>query len=241
MWTTKRDKHSLLVIIPAYNEAECIVHAVKKLQAVVSFDYVIINDASTDETKKICEDHGFNLINHSKNKGLSGALRSGMIYAKKHGYKFVAQYDADCQHRPEDLLFLANYAITNDLDIVSGSRFLHESKKLRHQNVLKEIARKVFMHYFEKQTSKKITDPTNGLRVFSSKFYEAYLEYEKFEVEPSTIAYAIRVKKMTFAELPVVIENRIAGESTFKNFYSVIKYMGKQLRRLMFSTKRWRY
>ena len=91
----------ILIIIPAYNEAENIERVVDNLiENYPQYDYVIINDGSTDDTRKICARRGYNLLDLPINVGLSGAIKSGMRYANYYGYDYVLQLDGDGQHDP---------------------------------------------------------------------------------------------------------------------------------------------
>ena len=59
MWKkyVRRNSVKKIIIIPAYNEEENIERTVNAIQkSAQGFDYVIINDCSTDNTRKICEE-----------------------------------------------------------------------------------------------------------------------------------------------------------------------------------------
>ena len=89
----------ILIIIPAYNEAGCIEKVVDNLEKnYPQYDYVVINDGSTDDTRKICARRGYNFMDLPVNTGLSGAIKSGMRYANYYGYDYVLQLDGDGQH-----------------------------------------------------------------------------------------------------------------------------------------------
>ena len=76
-----------LIIIPAYNESESIEKTVRDIiENAPSFDYVVINDCSTDNTRQICEDNGFNIVNLPVNLGIGGAVQTGYLYAERYGY-----------------------------------------------------------------------------------------------------------------------------------------------------------
>lgn len=69
-----------LVIIPAFNEAGCIVNTVEDIRKnAPSFDYVVINDCSLDETQQLCEEHRYNLINLPINSGIGAAVQTGYL------------------------------------------------------------------------------------------------------------------------------------------------------------------
>ena len=76
-----------LVIIPAYNESGSILQAVKDIREhAPGFDYLVINDCSTDDTLDICRREGLNYVNLSVNLGNGGAVQSGYLYACRNGY-----------------------------------------------------------------------------------------------------------------------------------------------------------
>ena len=97
------EKAELLIVIPAYNEAENIERVVNHLTAnFPQYDYVVVNDGSRDET-------------------------AGLKYADKYGYQYAVQLDGDGQHRPEYLESMIK-KMEEGYDIVIGSRFVGEKK-----------------------------------------------------------------------------------------------------------------
>ena len=71
-----------LIIIPAYNESENIVGTVRDIEEnAPEFDYIIINDCSTDNTLEICKQNHFNYVNLPINLGIGGAVQTGYKYA----------------------------------------------------------------------------------------------------------------------------------------------------------------
>ena len=88
-----------LVIIPAYNESGSILQAVKDIREhAPGFDYLVINDCSTDDTLDICRREGLNYVNLSVNLGIGGAVQTGYLYACRNGYDVAVQFDGDGQH-----------------------------------------------------------------------------------------------------------------------------------------------
>ena len=96
------DKNKLLIIIPAYNEQDNILHTIQELKASSAKDlnYIVINDGSKDDTLKVLQDNQINHLSYEQNGGLSHAVRVGMAYALEHGYDYCIQIDADNQHDP---------------------------------------------------------------------------------------------------------------------------------------------
>ena len=123
-----------LIIIPAYNEESNIEKTVTAIQKnAQGFDYVIINDCSTDRTRQICEEKSYNVVNLPINLGIGGAVQTGYKYALRHDYDVAVQVDGDGQHDPEFLSIMADHLVNNNLDMVIGSRFI-EKKVFNHHN-----------------------------------------------------------------------------------------------------------
>ncbi|MGL4950397.1 MAG: glycosyltransferase family 2 protein [Mycoplasma sp.] len=213
-----------LVIIPCYNEQDNIAKAVKNLLSVYKFNYLIVNDCSTDNTLKILKENKFNFITNEKNLRLSKSFREGVKYALENGYKYVVQYDGDGQHNPEDIMEMINQA-GKGYDIVVTSRY-YSSHNISKNKV---YAHKLLRWCFKIRTNQKITDPTCGLRLYNWSAMEEYVRNTKLQVEPSTIAYLIGKRKMKMKEIGTVVFERENGESIFEKKSHIISYMSKQL------------
>ena len=95
-------RNKVLVIIPAYNEEANIEMVVGELEEKYpQYDYLVVNDGSTDRTEEICREHGYNLLDLPVNLGLAGCFQAGMKYAYYRKYAYAIQFDGDGQHRPE--------------------------------------------------------------------------------------------------------------------------------------------
>lgn len=214
-----------LIIIPAYNEEDNIESTVKDIMHNASdFDYVIINDCSTDNTKKICEDNGFNVVNLPVNLGIGGAVQTGYIYALKYNYDVAVQVDGDGQHDPLFLRDMADYMEKEGLDMVIGSRFIN--KEGFQSSALRRLGIGYFSSLIQLLTKTKITDPTSGLRMCGKKTIELFaMNYPKDYPEPETVVTAIN-KDCKVKEMPVIMRERQGGVSSItmkKSIYYMIK------------------
>ena len=91
--------NKVLIIIPAYNEAENIERVVDNIiENYPQYDYVVINDGSKDNTRDVCKARGYQYLNLSVNLGIGGAVQTGYKYAKDKGYEIAVQIDGDGQH-----------------------------------------------------------------------------------------------------------------------------------------------
>jgi glycosyltransferase involved in cell wall biosynthesis len=116
-----------LIIIPAYNESEAILSTVETIRREApDFDYLIVNDCSTDSTKQILEEHHLNFLDLPVNLGIGGAVQTGYMYAYRHGYDMAVQVDGDGQHDPAFLKTMADHLENHHCDMVIGSRFIRK-------------------------------------------------------------------------------------------------------------------
>ena len=214
-----------LIIIPAYNEEENIERTVNAIQkSAQGFDYVIINDCSTDNTRKICEEKEFNIVNLPINLGIGGAVQTGYKYAYENGYDVAVQVDGDGQHDPEFLNTMADYLIEHQVDMVIGSRFIE--KKGFQSSITRRMGIQFFSKLIKVLTGKKITDPTSGLRMIGRNVMEIFSEdYPRDYPEPESIVAVLR-KNMKIEEIPVVMLERQGGVSSIspkKSIYYMVK------------------
>lgn len=214
-----------LIIIPAYNEEANIEKTVEAiLRDSVGFDYVIINDCSTDCTKQICEEKGYNVVNLPINLGIGGAVQTGYKYALRKGYDMAVQVDGDGQHDPKFLEEMAEYLEKNQLDMVIGSRFIE--KQGFQSSGLRRIGIRFFTWLIKVLTGETITDPTSGLRMVSRNVLAIFAEdYPKDYPEPESVVAILR-KKMKVKEIPVIMHEREGGVSSIsmkKSVYYMVK------------------
>lgn len=214
-----------LIIIPAYNESESIKGTIDDIMKNArDFDYVVINDCSTDDTAEICEKNGFNYVSLPVNLGIGGAVQTGYRYAYENGYDIAVQVDGDGQH---DVTFINKMAILlekENLDMVIGSRFI--KKEGFQSSFMRRIGIMYFTFLIKLITGKKITDATSGLRMVGKKGIELFAhEYPKDYPEPETTVSVLR-RGMNVKEIPVIMRERQGGQSSIrlqKSIYYMIK------------------
>ena len=214
-----------LIIIPAYNEEENIEKTVEAiLRDSSGFDYVIINDCSRDNTRRICEERGYNIVNLPINLGIGGAVQTGYKYAVRNGYDMAVQVDGDGQHDPKFLEEMAEYLEKNCLDMVIGSRFIE--KQGFQSSGLRRVGIRFFTGLIKVLTGATITDPTSGLRMVGENVLQIFAEdYPKDYPEPESVVAILR-RGMKVEEIPVVMREREGGVSSIsmkKSVYYMIK------------------
>ena len=218
----------VLLIVPAYNEEENIVRVCNNLRENFSqYDFVVINDGSSDNTLKLCEDNHFPVISLPVNLGLAGGFQTGMKYAYRTGYDYAMQMDADGQHLPEYVKTLIK-EIENGSDIVIGSRFVTKKKPF----TMRMLGSFMISTVIKLTTGRKIKDPTSGMRAFSKTVLKECAEKVNYGPEPDTMAYFIKQGKKV-EEVQVEMTERVAGES-YLNFSRSIMYMLRMMISLIF-------
>ena len=212
----------LLIVIPAYNERENIERVVDNLKAnCPQCDYIVVNDGSKDNTRSVCREKGYNLIDLPVNLGLAGAFQTGLRYAKIKDYDAVLQFDADGQHLPQYIQAMVECMETYNSDIVIGSRFVNVKKP----KSLRMVGSYLISRAMKLTTGKKISDPTSGMRLFNRKMINEFATDANFAPEPDTISFLLK-NGATVREVQVEMRERIAGQS-YLNLVNAAKYMIK--------------
>ena len=215
--------NKVLLVIPAYNEEKNIERVVKRLQEEFpELDYIVVNDGSRDKTASICRERGFHLLDLPVNLGLAGCFQAGMRYAYEKGYAYAIQFDGDGQHRPEYIAPMER-KMREGYDIVIGSRFLEGKKDWS----MRMIGSRMIGAAIRLTTGARLTDPTSGMRLFSRKMIEEFALNLNYGPEPDTISFLIK-QGARVAEVPVIIDERTAGESYLKPL-TAASYMARML------------
>jgi len=221
-------KSRVLIIIPAYNEAENIGPVLDSLKKEVSFaDLVVVNDHSSDDTKTIVEKAGVNCVTNIFNMGYAWAIQTGIKYAKLNDYDFAIFMDADGQHLASEAIKLHDAIVKTNSDIVIGSRYL---KKTGYKCPLfRRIGTKFFEIIIRLFTGKRIADPLSGFQCINKKvidFWAGCGNYPEYPDASLLIEMILRGYKIT--EISVKMKNRESGASMHSGIWKPIKYMTTQ-------------
>lgn len=215
-----------LIIVPAFNESESILEVIKDIKEnAPGYDYVVINDASTDTTKKICEENNIHFLDLASNMGIGGAVQTGYKYALYENYDIAVQLDGDGQHMAASIPKMEQKMIDENANMVIGSRYIDnqgfQSTRLRR------FAIKYFSWLIRICTGQKITDPTSGLRMCDKsviKFFAKLYPWDYPEPESTT---TILKMGCNVKEVPVVMKERQGGKSSLSNPAKAVFYMIK--------------
>jgi len=198
--------------IPAFNEEKNIAAIITKL-ADITDTIIVCNDGSSDLTSDIAEKMGAFVINHEKNLGYGAAIRSIFLKAKELDGDILVTFDADGQHRIEDIEKVTKPIIDQEVDLVIGSRFLDESEKEVPQ--YRKVGIKVITKITNASIKKQLTDSQSGFRAYSKKVLN--------ELNPSELGMGISTeilikassKNFRITEVPIKI--LYAGDTSTHN------------------------
>jgi glycosyltransferase involved in cell wall biosynthesis len=218
-----------LAIVPAYNEAGSIAGTIRDLQRhAPTFDVLVVDDGSTDDTTRIAREAGARVLRHPFNLGIGGAVQSGYLFALHNDYGVAVQVDGYGQHDArhiDDLL--AHLCTSPGLNLVTGSRFLAESDGYR-SSASRRVGIRLFARILSAVTRRRITDPTSGFRMADRRAIELFARdypHDYPEVEAVILMHAHRLEG---AEIQVEMRPRQAGTSSINASRSVL-YMVKVL------------
>ncbi len=218
-----------ILIIPAYNEGESIERVVRNVQEnFPQYDYIVVNDGSTDNTAKVCMRNGFNFLDLPENVGLSGAFQAGMKYAYYNGYDCAVQYDGDGQHDARYIADMVALMEQGDYDIVIGSRFVTQKKP----KTLRMLGSNVISAAIKITTRRTIKDPTSGMRLYNRRMMKRHARMYEFGPEPDTLAFLAR-SGAKIGEVQVEMLERTAGKS-YLNFARSMRYMTRMCMSIFF-------
>lgn len=217
------------LIIPSYNEEDNILRVYKDIKAnAPEYDYIFINDCSTDNSKKVFAENNLKVINLPVNLGLTGAVQTGYKYAYENGYDCAVQFDGDGQHKASYIKNLVD-AIQNGSNIAIGSRFVTEKKPWS----LRMLGSRLISACIFVRTGKIIKDPTSGFRMLDSKMMKDYAYNINRKPEPDTLVYQLR-HGAKITEVQVEMEDRIAGTSIYSGLFNSFSYMVKMIISIIF-------
>ncbi len=165
--------------IPAFNEEKNIAKIITNLKKITD-SIIVCDDGSSDMTSQIAEGLGATVIKHEKNKGYGAAINSIFKKCNEDGADVLVTFDADGQHRVEDLEHLLEPIIENQSDIVIGSRFLDEKSNVPNY---RKVGIKIITQVTNASIKQKLTDSQSGLRAYNKKVLQS--------INPSDIGMGI--------------------------------------------------
>lgn len=227
------DQADVLVVVRAWNEAAAIGGVLAELCR-AGYPTVVVDDGSTDDTARVVRGYPVGLVRHATNLGPGAALATGFEVARRSGAAVVATFDADGQHRVDDLARVVEPVRSGAADAAFGSRFLRAEDR-----ALVPLARRALLRgavvVDGLLTGAWLSDAHNGLRGFSRA------AVERIRLRESSFAYAsellaeVRRLGLRLVEVPVTVRytdySRRKGQSGWNAIDIVIDYLANRVLR----------
>lgn len=191
----------IFIVIAAYNEEKSIEKVVSNLKKAGYRDIVVVDDGSKDKTYQVIKRLNIHALHHLVNRGQGASLKTGIDYALKNGADIIVTFDADGQHKVEDIQSMIRPLIKKQCDATIGSRFL----KRTNMPLLRRITLKMGVFIMWLFYGVKMTDAHNGFRALSRDAAKK-IEITSDRMEhASQIIEEIHKKKIKYMEIPVTI------------------------------------
>ena len=187
--------------IPAYNEEKSIALIITKLKKITD-SIIVCDDGSSDMTAEISKNLGVTVISHKKNMGYGVAINSIFQKSKELNVDLLVTFDADGQHRVEDVQKVIEPIKNNVADLVIGSRFLDKKSDVPNY---RKIGIKVITKVTNASMRKKLTDSQSGFRAYNGQVLS--------QISPSDMGMGISTeiliksssKGLRIMEVPITI------------------------------------
>ncbi len=215
------------VLIPLYNEAEVIYDVVTQVRK--TFPKVVcVDDGSKDTSAQLAQEAGAIVIHHPINLGQGAALQTGFdFFLSQTDGRFLATFDADGQHRCEDIVSMRDKALNEDLAVVLGSRFLTGASQ--EMSFLRRCVLKLATVFTRMRTGAKLTDAHNGLRLLRRDAVETIELKHNRMAHASEIVEQLLDSGKKWAEAPVHVRyteySRSKGQSSLNSVNILVELL----------------
>ncbi len=211
--------NKIVVIIPAYNEGAVLLSVIKDMHP-TGFTLIVVDDGSDITLDQMLKTYPVFYVRHRANLGQGAALQTGFDFAKKLNPDIIITMDADGQHHSSSVSSMIEPLLTNEVDIVLGSRFLSSGET--SVPIMKKLVlhtARIINYIF---SGLLLSDAHNGLRAFNAIALKKITITENRMAHASEILFEIKKHKLRFKEVPVTISytaySKRKGQSIWDSF-----------------------
>lgn len=219
------------IVIAAYNEGNSIANVIRSLKKAGYKNIIVVDDGSKDNTYSAASSEGVYLLKHVVNRGQGASLKTGIDFALEQGADVIVTFDADGQHKVEDIAAMINPVIRKECDVTLGSRFLKKTEIPLFRRITLKIAIMVLWIFY----GIKMTDAHNGFRALSKKAAKAISITSDRMEHASQIVEEIHKKGLKYKEIPVsILYNDYSMQHGHGGFMQALKiFVHMILRKIM--------
>lgn len=216
----------VLVIIPAYNEADSIASVIEAIGAhTPDYHILVIDDGSTDNTAAIAG--GFantEVVSMPYNVGIGAAMQTGYQYALQNDYDVAVQCDADGQHPPGEIPHLIERIEDGTADLIVGSRYVAHTGY--EPSFSRRVGKSLLSRLVDFMIGGGITDTTSGFRACNRRVIRLFARRYPDDYPEAEALIIVHRAGLKAAEIPVVMRPRQGGRTSIRPQHAVY-YMVK--------------
>jgi glycosyltransferase involved in cell wall biosynthesis len=202
---------NIAIGIPAFNEEKSIASIIVRLKK--KYEMIIVcDDGSSDLTGSIAKELGAIVITHKKNLGYGAAIRSIFLKSRELEIDILVTFDADGQHRIEDIDSMIKPIQEDKAEIVIGSRFIQNDSEIPKY---RKVGIKTITGLTNVATGLNVTDAQSGFRSYNKKVLEN-INPSDFGMGIST-EILIKAKKMNYRIIEISIVVLYEGNTSTHN------------------------
>lgn len=200
----------VLVVVPAYNEAQTIGRVIRGLFEHGFENVVVVDDGSKDGTGELALQAGATVLRHRINRGQGAALETGNAYARLVDADRVVHFDADLQFNPADIAPALKALEQKGMDVLLGSRFLDNRSAVPWFKKYFILPAGRLMHrvFF----GLRLTDAHNGFRIMTKKSLAAIRIMQDGMAHNTEILQQIAERKLRYMEFPIEVTYHEYGQ-----------------------------
>lgn len=210
------------IVIPAYNESKRIATTLRSLRDAGYDNLIVVDDGSSDDTASQAAQYAV-VLHHSINRGMGAALATGIAWAVADGADCVVHFDADGQHRADEIAKVIAPIVADAADIVLGSRYLKTSQTPWTKKFFLHKPALILQTFL---TGMHLTDVHNGFRALNRTAVEKIHIRQDRMAHASEIINEIKRHRLRYAEVPVTIAYQEYGQgfaSGMKIYWDLIR------------------
>lgn len=216
----------VLLIIPAYNEEANILKTYNSIleynkEHNTSFDVLVINDGSKDNTEMILNNHNIPHITLIHNLGIGGAVQTGYKYAYQNDYDIAIQFDGDGQHDINYACKIIEPLLNGKSNMSIGSRFVDDTSSEFKSTKARQMGIKLISSFIKFFTGKKVYDVTSGFRAIDKSLIDRFSKEYPLEYPEPISTTEILKDGFVISEVPVSMNERTGGVSSIRSWKNV--------------------
>jgi len=215
-----------LVVIPAYNEEKSLGSVLTRVKEMCPhFDYLVVNDGSTDATATVARNGGAHVVSLPFNSGVGCATKAGLLYAERNGYDLAVVLDADGQHDPVSIPDLVRPILEGKADVVLGSRYGPEGQQ-SDVPWIRRVGHAYLTAILQLLTGRSICDPMSGFRAVGRRALWFYVSDNFPDDFPDANVVLMQHRAgIRLIEVPAVFHPRTTGLSQHRGPLRPLLYL----------------